>query len=84
MDAGDCEFEFEVWTPPPHLEGCEWAGGVALYRSATFDPAHRAGVRRTESRGEPEWGGYTYAGDLAVFASDDDRRIVLRVLRSAG
>jgi hypothetical protein len=83
VDRGDCEFEFEAWAPPAHSDGCTWAGGVAFYRSATFDPAHKAGVRRTESRGEPEWGGYTYAGDLAVYASDDDRETVLRVLQSA-
>jgi hypothetical protein len=83
VDRDDCEFEFEAWAPPPHADSCAWAGGVAFYRSATFDPAHEAGVRRTESLGEPEWGGYTYAGDLAVYASDDDRELVLRVLQSA-
>jgi hypothetical protein len=83
LDTDDCEFEFEVWAPP-HADVCTWSGGVAFYRSATYDPAHKAGVRRTESRGEPEWGGYTYAGDFAVYASDDDRETVSRVLRSAG
>jgi hypothetical protein len=83
LDRDDCEFEFEVWAPPDS-QSCKWAGGVAFYGSATFDPAHKPGVRRTESREQPEWGGYTYAGALAVYASDDDRETVLRVLRSAG
>jgi hypothetical protein len=82
LDRDDCEFKLEVWAPP-HSDGCKWTGGVAFYRSATFDPAHEAGVRRTESRGEPAWGGYTYAGELAVYASDDDRETVSRVLGSA-
>ena len=82
-DREDCEFQFEVWAPP-ESNSCQWAGGVAFYGSATFDPAHEPGVRRTESRDEPEWGGYTYAGDFAVYASDDDRETVLRVLQSAG
>jgi hypothetical protein len=80
-DRDDCEFEFEVWAPADS-GGCQWAGGVAFYRSATFDPAHEPGVRPTQSRGEPTWGGYTYGGDLAVYASDEDRETVARVLRS--
>jgi hypothetical protein len=84
VDRDDCEFEFEVWAPPPHSDGCTWGGGVAFYRSATFDPAYEPGVRRIESRGEPKWGGYTYAADLAVYAADDDREVVGQVLRSAG
>jgi hypothetical protein len=83
LDRDDCEFEFEVWAPP-ESRSCTWAGGVAFYGSATFDPAHKPGVRRTETRAQPEWGGYTYARDLAVYASDDDRETVLRVLQSAG
>jgi hypothetical protein len=83
VDGDDCEFEFEVWAPPPHSDSCTWAAGVAFYPSATFDAAHEAGVRRTESPGEPAWGGYTYAGDLAVYASDNDRETVARVLQSA-
>jgi hypothetical protein len=82
-DRDDCEFKFEVWAPTGST-GCQWGGGVAFYSSATFDPAHGPGVRRTESRDEPAWGGYTYAGDFAVWVSDDDRETVRRVLQSAG
>ena len=81
VDMDACEFQYEVLAPPV-VTGCDWAGGVAFYGSATFDPAHRPGVRRGGSRGEPGWGGYTYAGDFAVYASDDDRKVVARVLRS--
>jgi hypothetical protein len=81
-DRDDCEFMSEVWAPPGS-RSCTWAGGVAFYDSATFDPAQGPGVRRPGSRAEPEWGGYTYAGDLAVYASDHDRETVLRVLQSA-
>lgn len=81
-DRHDCAFTFEAWAPPGSTS-CTWAGGVAFYRSATFDPAQEPGTRRTGSRGQPEWGGYTYAGDLAVYASDDDRETVLQVLQSA-
>ena len=82
-DRDGCEFQFEVWTPPGS-KGCDWAGGVAFYASATYDPADKPGVRRTESRDEPEWGGYSYAGDLVVYAADDDRKTVVRVLDSVG
>jgi hypothetical protein len=81
-DMDDCEFQFEVWAPP-ESQGCKWADGMAFYGSATFDPAQKPGVRRTNSRNQSEWGGYTYAGDFAVYASDDDRETVLRVLQSA-
>ena len=81
-DRSDCEFQFELWAPPGS-RGCTWVGGVAFYASATFDPARGPGVVRTESRGEPEWGGYAYAGDFAVYAADDDRETVARVLKSA-
>ena len=81
-DMGACEFQFEVWAPP-ESKSCEWADGMAFYGSATFDPAQKPGVRRTKSRDQPDWGGYTYAGDFAVYAADDDRETVLRVLRSA-
>lgn len=82
LDMDDCEFQFEVWAPP-EVNGCDWAGGMAFYGSATFDPANGPGVERGESRDEPDWGGYTYAGDFAVYASDNDRKVVQRVLRSA-
>jgi hypothetical protein len=81
-DMDDCEFQFEVWAPQESA-GCEWAGGMAFYGSSTFDPAHDPGVRRTESQDEPDWGGYTYAGDFAVYASDDARETVQEVLQSA-
>src|SRR3954466_6162771 len=53
-DRDACEFHFEVWAPP-NSNGCKWAGGVAFYASAPYDPAHEPGVRRTESSDEPEW-----------------------------
>jgi hypothetical protein len=81
-DRDDCEFQFEVWAPPDSTS-CEWTEGMAFYSSATFDPSDKPGVRQNNSRDEPDWGGYTYAGDLAVYASDDDRTTVLRVLQSA-
>jgi hypothetical protein len=82
LDMDGCEFQWEVWTPP-EVDGCEWAGGVAFYGSATFDPVDGPGVKPVESRDEPGWGGYTYAGDFAVYASTDDRAVVERVLQSA-
>jgi hypothetical protein len=57
---------------------------VAFYAAATFDPAQEPGVRRTEHPGDAAWGGYTYAGDWAVYVSDDDRATVQRVLTSVG
>jgi hypothetical protein len=83
LDVQGCEFHFETWAPPGST-GCDVSGGVAFYGSATFDPASRPGVRRVRADGEPAWAGYVYAGDLAVYASDDDRDTVRRVLRSAG
>jgi hypothetical protein len=83
-DMGGCEFAFEHWGPPGP-PACGRDGGVAFYRSATFDPARGPGVRRTgtgSGRGAA-WAGYAYAGDLAVYAADDDRRVVQRVLESA-
>jgi hypothetical protein len=82
LDKDDCEFQFEVWVPSDS-EGCAWAHGMAFYRSATFDPSQKPGVKRAGTHQKPEWGGYTYAGALAVYASDDDRDTVLRVLKSA-
>jgi hypothetical protein len=82
LDMENCEFQVEAWAPP-EVDGCDWAGGMAFYGSATFDPAHGPGVKRVRSRDEPEWGGYKYAGDFAVYASTDDRAVVERVLQSA-
>jgi hypothetical protein len=83
-DMGECEFQFERWGPPG-LPPCEADAGVAFYGSATFDPAHRPGVRRTETSGPegPDWGGYVYAADFAVYASDGDRDVVKQILDSA-
>ena len=81
-DMAGCEFRFEHWAPPDVPE-CGLGGGVAFYASATFDPAHGPGVRRTDSADGPTWGGYADAGDFAVYASDDDRDLVQRVLSSA-
>jgi hypothetical protein len=84
LDMGDCEFQYERWAPP-HSPPCRYEGGVAFYGSATFDPAHGPGVRRTDTSGAgiPTWGGYVYAGDYAVYASDTDRDLVQKVLDSA-
>jgi hypothetical protein len=81
-DTDDCEFQFERWLPPKTPD-CAPDGGVAFYASATFDPAHGPGVRRTvDNKDSPAWGGYATAGDFAVYASDDDRALVEKVLRS--
>jgi hypothetical protein len=78
-----CEFQFERWAPPD-LPACSPDGGVAFYPSATFDPKHAPGIRHDDSaRDVPDWAGYVYAGDFAVYAADDDRGLVQRVLRSA-
>jgi hypothetical protein len=82
VDMDDCEFQFEQWAPPNSRE-CGLDGGVAFYGSATFDPALGPGVRRTNSTDSPTWGGYAYAGDFAVYASDDDRDLVQKILKSA-
>lgn len=83
LDQSDCEFEFEVWAPPG-TPPCSWSRGVAFYGSATFDPAHRPGIRRDGEPGEARWSGYTYAGDYAVYVGDDSRAVVRRILASAG
>jgi hypothetical protein len=82
VDTGHCEFRAERWAPPDSPP-CDAEEGVAFYRSATFDPAHGPGVGRASENGEPAWGGYTYAGDFAVYASDGDRAVVHDVLASA-
>jgi hypothetical protein len=83
LDMSDCEFQFEQWAPPDSSP-CDSEGGVAFYGSATFDPAHGPGVRRTTTNGTDAatWGGYVYAGDFAVYASDTDRDLVQGVLDS--
>ena len=83
-DMGDCEFSFEQWAPPD-APSCGQGGGVAFYASATFDPAHGPGLRRAETSGTDasDWAGYVYAGDFAVYASDDDRDLVHALLASA-
>jgi hypothetical protein len=82
VDTSSCEFQFERWAQPD-LPACGVEGGVAFYASATFDPAHRPGVRRTTEDGAATWGGYVYAGDFAVYISDGDREVVREVLDSA-
>lgn len=82
LDTSDCEFKFERWTRPGS-DSCEYADGAAFYVSATFDPAFGPGVRRTAENGTRIWGGYAYAGDFAVYASDPDRDVVRGVLESA-
>jgi hypothetical protein len=83
-DMDDCEFRFEHWAPPDS-SACGFDGGVAFYASAVFDPAHGLGIRRadTTAADASTWGGYAYAGDFAVYASDDDRKLVEEVLDSA-
>jgi hypothetical protein len=80
LDTDDCEFQFEHWAPPDSPK-CQYDGGVAFYASATFDPAHGPGVSRMGSG--PTWGGYVYAGEYAVWASDDDRALVTKIVDSA-
>ena len=82
LDMSDCEFEFERWARPGSA-ACEYEDGAAFYVSATFDPAFGPGVRRTTENGTRIWGGYAYAGDFAVYASDQDRDLVREVLASA-
>jgi hypothetical protein len=82
VDMGDCEFQAERWAPPD-APPCDSEEGVAFYRSATYDPADGPGVRRAGESGGPAWGGYAYAGDFAVYASDGDRAVVRDVLVSA-
>nr|BFE74027.1 hypothetical protein GCM10020092_073280 [Actinoplanes digitatis] len=78
LKKDDCEFQFEQWAPPGS-HPCDFKGGVRFYGSATFDPAHGPGVRRTTGT----WSGYVYAGDYAVYVSGADRDLVQRVLDSA-
>lgn len=82
LDQSECEFEFEVWAPPG-TPPCRWSRGVAFYGSDTFDPSHGPGIRRDGEPGEARWSGYTYAGDYAVYAGDDDRAVVRHILASA-
>jgi hypothetical protein len=84
LDMGGCEFSFEQWAPPD-APTCGQGGGVAFYASATFDPAHGPGLRRAGTNGTDasDWAGYVYAGDFAVYASDDDRDLVHALLDSA-
>ena len=82
LDMSSCEFQFERWAQPDS-SACDFEGGVAFYASATFDPAHRPGVRRTAENGNATWGGYVYVGDFAVYTSDGDREVVREILDSA-
>jgi hypothetical protein len=82
VETSDCEFRFPRWAPPDSPP-CGRGGGVALYGSATFDPAHGPGVRRTTEKGAAAWAGYVRAGDYVVYASDADRGVVRIVLDSA-
>ncbi|MEU4217360.1 hypothetical protein [Actinoplanes sp. NPDC026623] len=78
VDPSDCEFK--QWALPGSSP-CGRTEGVAFYGSALFDPAHGPGVRRDADGAG--WGGYVYAGDYAVSASDTDREVVQRLLDSA-
>jgi hypothetical protein len=82
LDMDSCEFQFERWARPGSAP-CDYEGGAAFYASATFDPATGTGVRRTTGHRAATWGGYTFAGDFAVYASDDNRDLVQGVLDSA-
>ncbi|MET0839500.1 MAG: hypothetical protein ABWY19_12000 [Marmoricola sp.] len=81
-DVSDCEFRFVRWTPPD-ADPCGNGGGVAFYVSATFDPLHRPGIWREPARDGSRWGGYVYAGDYAVYASEERRAVVAKILGSA-
>jgi hypothetical protein len=82
VDTSDCEFQWERWGPR-NTPACTFTAGVAFYGSATFDPATGPGVGRSVENGKPTWAGYSYAGDFAVYAIDQDRDIVQKVLDSA-
>ena len=81
MDSSDCEYSSERWAPAGS-DPCDFEGGIAFYGSATFDPDAGPGVRATTENGVPAWGGYAYAGDLVVYASDGDRVVSQAVLDS--
>lgn len=82
VDMAGCEFSYERWAPPGTTP-CRYAGGVAFFGSATFDPAYGPGARRSERAGEPAWSGWT-DGDswLVVDAGDEDREVVAKILGS--
>src|SRR5215211_3081204 len=82
-DMENCEFQFERWAPP-ELPACGAEGGVSFSASATFDPAHGPGIRHNDTANDaPDWAGYVYAGDFAVYAADDDRGLLRHLLTSA-
>lgn len=82
-DMSGCEVRFaNVWAPS-NVSGCSWAGGLAFYNSATFDPASGPGVQRVNSADEPDWGGYTTVGAVVVYTSDNSQEVVRRILDSA-
>lgn len=74
-----CEFTFVQWAPPGSPR-CRLTVGVVFYSAATFDPAHRPGVRQEKDK---TWAGYVFAGDLAVYAAGTDRELVQDVLDTA-
>ncbi|WP_433790123.1 hypothetical protein [Actinoplanes sp. CA-252034] len=78
-DGTGCELRFERWAPPG-APPCRMTVGVVFYGAATFDPAHRPGVRKSEGE---TWAGYVYAGELAVYAAGPDRELVQDVLDTA-
>lgn len=85
LDMGDCEFNFEHWGPP-EVPPCDPdAQGVAFYGSSTFDPDLGPGVIKNDEQDPeaPDWEGYAYAGEFAVYASADDRGVVQDILKSA-
>ena len=76
-----CEFQFERWALPDSA-GCDFEGGLGFYGSSNFDSTFGPGVRGTTENGIRTWGGYAYVGDIAVYASDDNRDVVKGVLDS--
>jgi len=82
VDTGGCEFHFIRWAHPA-TRPCDFEEGIAFYGSDTFDPAHGPGVWQTTEKGVRAWGGYTYAGDFAVYVSHSDRDVVRKILGSA-
>ena len=84
LDTSDCEFS-AVRYGLPGTDPCEPDTGLAFYGSATFDPAHRSGLRRvppSEEVPEGGWTGYVYGGDHAVYLTASDRDEAWRVLAS--
>lgn len=81
VDMSGCEFKSVRWAHPSSPP-CAFQGGVEFYGSATFDPFNGPGVRRNPEDDDKRWGGYVLAGRFAIYASDDNRDLVQKMLGS--